>query len=203
MVYEFTKWWYYPLCRLFLRRIDGMGNIPENTNFILVANHNKWIDPLLVAYPIIRCLNKKVHFIASPKWWPILGDLICRKWAGCIPLFTPKQAYNEAKRMIKNGEVVGIFPEGHLKHRKKNPRKGAIRLAVETKIPILPVKVNSHYFPFMSTITFGRLITPEKIKQDYKNPQRLIDEIYNLDVRYIIEIEFVNRGVIESANQKV
>lgn len=203
MVYELTKWWYYPLCRLFLRRIDGIENIPKNTNFILVANHNRLIDPLLAAYPIIRYLNKKVHFIASPKWWPILGDFICRTWAGCIPLFGPKQAYNEAKRMIRSGEIVGVFPEGHLRYRKKKPRKGAIRLAIETGTPILPVKVNSHYFPFMSTVTCGKLIMPDKIRQNYRNPQKLIDEIYNLDIWKSIGREFVDKGVMAPTNQKV
>lgn len=203
MVYTFTKWWYYPLCWVFTRKVYGKDNIPKNTNFIVVSNHSKLIDPLFVVYEIIKKIDKKVHFIASPKWWPMLGDKICKEWAGCIPLFTPRQAYKDAKKMIRKGGIVGIFPEGHLKLKEREPKSGAIRLAIETDTPILPVKVSSKYFPFGSIITFGRLIEPEKIKHDYKNPERLMDEIYNLDVYHRIEKELIINEEIVRINQKV
>ena len=203
MVYKFTKWWYYPLCKLFLRKTYGNENIPKNGRFIVVANHSKLIDPLLIVYEIIKKINKKVHFIASPKWWPILGEKICREWAGCIPLFTTRQAYKDAKNVLKKGEIVGIFPEGHLKSEHREVKSGAIRLAIETNTPILPVKVTSNYFPFWSTVVFGKLIEPERVKNDYRNPERLMNEIYNLDLYYKIEKELIVREEIYRINQKV
>ena len=53
MVYEITKLWLYPFCRLFTGKIDGKANIQKNKNFIVVANHRRLIDPILIAY-IIR-----------------------------------------------------------------------------------------------------------------------------------------------------
>lgn len=180
MVYLIIKILLYPILRILVRNNKGIENIPTDKNFIVVANHNKQIDPILVAYPIVRKLNRKVHFIASPRWWPYLGDYICGVWAGCIPLFSPKQAYRDAKMIINKGEIVGIFPEGYIKLKNRHPKTGAIRLAIETKKCILPVKVESSYFPFMSTVIFDKAIPPEYIRQRYKNPEKLMNRVYNI-----------------------
>src|SRR3989344_9206997 len=102
MAYPITKLWLYPLLRTFIRKIKGIENISEKANFIAVANHEKLADPLFILFPILKKLNKKVHFLSSGSWW-FLGDTICRKWAGCAPLFSRKQAYNETKNLIKAG----------------------------------------------------------------------------------------------------
>ena len=180
MVYLLKGLWYYPLWRLLTKKVKGKENIPNKGNFIVVANHNKLLDPILVVYPIIKKLDKKVHFIASPRWWRYLGEYICRTWAGCIPLFNRKQAYKDAKKMINEGEIVGIFPEGNIKKYPRRTKAGAIRLAIETETPILPVKIESSYIPFVSIVSFDKMIYPDEIKKKYKNPERLMDRIYNL-----------------------
>lgn len=199
MVYKFTKWWYYPLCWLFIREIIGVYNIPSKGKFIVVANHNKMLDPLLIVYPIVKKIDKKVHFIASVRWWPFLGEYICRRWAGCIPLFTPKQSYKEAKKMVNNGEIVGIFPEGRIDLDERKVKNGAIRLALETDTPILPIKVESSYFPFMSVVTVDKLLQPEGIKKEFRNPEKLMAKIYNLDLCEKLQKEFVGEKAIGSS----
>lgn len=161
-------------------KIEGKENIPKDKNFIIVANHRKLIDPLLMVYPVLRTINKKVHFIASAKWWPYLGDKICRGWAGCIPLFDSKQAYTEAKETILSDEIVGIFPEGYIKLNNRKPRDGAVRLALETKTPILPIMVDSFYIPFKSKVRIGKLLQPSDIKKKYKDPVKLMKLIYDM-----------------------
>ena len=179
MVYPITKFWLYPLCRIFIKRIKGIENIPNKPPFIVVSNHESFIDPLYIIYPILRKLNKKLHFIASPGWW-FLGEAICREWAGCIPLFNSKQAYKEAKKLIKSGEIVGIFPEGARK-RTKNPKTGAVRLALETKTPILPISLKSSYLPFNSTLNIGKPVYLKKNKKNLKKQMSdLMEEVYRL-----------------------
>ena len=112
-----------------------------------------YIDALLIIYPIIKKLNKRVHFIAKPSWW-FLGDSICRKCAGCIPLFTPRQAYNDAKKLLKKKEIVGIFPEGGINTKKF--KTGVVRLSLDTNTPILPIKIKSSYIPFNSELIIGK-----------------------------------------------
>lgn len=179
MAYPITKYWFYPLNWMMIKRIRGSDDIPENSNFIIVSNHEKLIDPLYVLYPILKKLNKKVHFLAAPTWW-FLGETICRKWVGCIPLFNQKQAYAEAKEIIKSGEIVGIFPEGHLNAKVRYPKTGAVRLAIETKSPILPIGLKSSYFPFNSTINIGKPIFLKNKVNIKKQAVDLMEHVYRL-----------------------
>ena len=100
MAYPITKFGFYSLSRIMVNSVKGIENIPINSNFILISNHEKLIDPLYIICPILKKLNKKIHFLASARWW-FLGETVCRKWAGCIPLFNSKQVYKEAKELAK------------------------------------------------------------------------------------------------------
>ncbi|MBI3035009.1 1-acyl-sn-glycerol-3-phosphate acyltransferase [Candidatus Woesearchaeota archaeon] len=179
MVYPITKFWFYPLNWIMIRNIKGIENIPVNAQFILVSNHEHLIDPFYIFHPILKKLNKKVHFVATPTWW-FLGETICRKWAGCIPLFNSEQAYREAKKLIKSSEIVGIFPEGGLR-KTKNLKTGAVRLALETKAPILPIGLKSSYIPFNSAINIGKPVYLKKNKKNLKKQMSdLMNEVYRL-----------------------
>ncbi len=179
MVYPITRFWLYPLCRILLGKIKGMENVPHKLPFIIIANHEKpSLDAILIVYLIVRKLNKKVHFIAKTGWW-FLGEIICRQWAGCIPLLNPKQAYKEVKGLVKEGEIVGFFPENDIK-RTDNPKTGAIRLAIETKTPILPIAVKPSKIPFTSAISVGKLAYAKKNKDINTQMKDLMKYIYNL-----------------------
>ncbi|MAE42461.1 hypothetical protein CMO93_01710 [Candidatus Woesearchaeota archaeon] len=166
MVYPFFKnLLVFPYCRLQIRKIKGIKNIPKKSNFIITSNHENRIDPLYLLYPFLRRLNKKIHFLAQPKLW-FLGEKICRQWAGCIPLFNSKQSYAEIKEYLKKGKIVALFPQGSYKKEDNNKFKtGVIRLAMETKTPILPIGIKSSYFPFSSALNIGKLVYSKKNKK--------------------------------------
>ncbi len=178
MAYTVSKWIYFPLFRILIKNIKGIENIPKEISFIIVSNHERLIDPLHILYPILKKLNKKVHFLSTGKWW-FLGETICRQWAGCIPLFNSEQAYREAKELINSGEIIGIFPEGGTR-RTKNPKTGAVRLALETNTPILPMGIKSSYIPFNSTLTIGRQVHMGKNKDIEKQTLDLMRYVYSL-----------------------
>ena len=181
MAYPISKLIFYPIFAILMRRIKGMENIPSDKAFIIISNHEKKIDSLLIAFPIIMRLNKKVHFLSNAAWW-FLGETICRKWAGCIPIFDPKHAYGEMKEYLVNGKIVALFPEGNYKNQnKKNFKTGAVRLALETNTPILPIGIKSSYVPFASTIRIGKLIYLRKNKKSIENQTAdLMKHIYRL-----------------------
>jgi 1-acyl-sn-glycerol-3-phosphate acyltransferase len=167
MVYPISKFWLYPFCSVFTKRIKGIKNIPQKSNFIMISNHENRIDPIYLIYLTVKILNKKIHFLAQPKLW-FLGKTICSKWAGCIPLFNSKQAYNQMKDYLKRGKLIGIFPQGNYKKdNNKNFKTGALRLALETNTPILPVGISSSYTPFATTINIGKLIHLKKRKKSF------------------------------------
>lgn len=181
MAYPIIKFLFYPLCKILIRSIKGIDNIPKKASFIIIANHESRWDHLLLSYPILKKFNKKIHFIAVPtKWWA-LGSLYLQ-WTGVIPLYNPKQAYYGAKEFIKSGEIVGIFPEGRLERKKRieNPKTGAIRLAIETKIPILPMGIKFNYKPFSSTINIGKPIYFRDKRNIKKQTKDLMGYVYKL-----------------------
>lgn len=163
-----------------LRRIKGMDNISKKTHFIIISNHDKLVDPLLILYVVLRKLNRKVHFLAAPSWW-FLGDTICRKWAGCIPLFDSKQSYEEMKKHVAKNKIVGIFPEGHMKKRNGTPRTGALRLALETNTPILPIGIHHNKGLLRSNMSIGKLFFLKKNKESQeKQMKEIMKIVYNL-----------------------
>src|SRR3989338_3932468 len=178
MAYPISKFLYFPIFRVLIRRIKDIENIPKNTPFIIVSNHEHLIDSLYLLYPVLKKLNKKVHFLSTGRWW-FLGETICRQWAGCIPLFDSKQAYEEAKKLINSGEIVGIYKEGGTR-RTKSPKTGAVRLALDTKTPILPIGLKSSYTPFNSTLNIGKMFYPNKRKSIQKQTMELIRYVYKL-----------------------
>ncbi len=137
-----------PLVRL-LFRVDpkGIEKLPKHGSYILVANHVTNLDALAVAYFVYVQLKRAPHFLAKESLFrvPLLGTII--RAAGQIPVYrsghrndTPLKAAHE---YLKAGHSIAIFPEGTLT---RNPdlwpmrgKSGAIRLALETGVPVFPI----------------------------------------------------------------
>ncbi|MEJ5310830.1 MAG: lysophospholipid acyltransferase family protein [Anaerolineae bacterium] len=110
---------------------------------ILVANHPSTTDPLILttlcAEPVRILITESVFTI------PVVGRLLRR--TGQIPVAhdNGRAAFDEALRRLKDGQTVGIFPEGSLSPREgglHGPRTGAARLALLTGAPIIPVGIH-------------------------------------------------------------
>lgn len=179
MVYPISKLWAYPVFGILIRKINGLENIPNNTPLIIVSNHEKLIDPLYLVYIIIKKIDKKVHFLSTGKWW-FLGETICRKWAGCVPVFEINGAYHEMKNILQQGKIIGIFPEGRLDKKARKLKTGAVRLAIETNAPILPVGIKSSYLPYSSEIYIGKPIYLKDNKNIKKQALDLMKHVYKL-----------------------
>ena len=169
----------YPFCAVFLSHIKGTENIPKKTPFVIIANHEKRNDPHFIFYVMLKNLDKKVHFISTPAYL-FLGNMIIRQWAACIPLFSPMQAYDEAKKLIESGEIVGIFPEGRLYKKVRPLKTGAVRLALETNVPILPIGLKSSWTPFSSKLNIGKPVYLKDGIDIEKKIEDLIKCVYKL-----------------------
>ncbi len=215
MVYPISKIFLKPLFQGFIKKVEGLENIPKKGPFILAANHASALDPLVLDAVIIPKINKKVHFLTKKvgKWhyyltkqksgdfyW--LGDLICERWAGCIPLELTdegkKKALTKALDLLCNGEIVGIFPEGKRSDDGKllQGRTGVARLALwmdslRKPVPVIPIgikntdKVWSRYerFPKFKKeieITIGKPLCYDRyfdVKITRKLLRKLTDDI--------------------------
>lgn len=137
-----------PLLRLVMRiKTHGKENVPKTGSYILVANHMSMVDPLALAYSVLFHLKRAPHYLAKEGLFrvPIFGWIITK--AGQIPVYrygrSNEDTLKAAKNFLNAGHTVQIFPEGTLT---RDPnlwpmrgRSGAIRLAIETGVPVIPV----------------------------------------------------------------
>ena len=177
MAYPITKLWLIPLLRLLIRRIEGIENILTKGNFIIASNHDRILDSFFIWYVIVSKLNRKVHFIARPT--NKLDKIVPKKWAGWILVFDRKKGYAEALEKLKSGAIIGIYPEASTKIKKKL-KTGAIRLAIESNKPILPVGLNSSWKPFTATIRIGKPFYADKNIDIRLQTKRLMKRVYSL-----------------------
>lgn len=127
-----------------MKRTWGFRNLPKKGPFIIASKHIGSLDGFFIIAAITSKLNKKLHFIASIKpWGRIWKYHIAQKWGGAIHFDKNNRAQClvEAREYLEKGEIVGLFPEGYLDEYAVNhkPRTGAARLALWTKVPIVPV----------------------------------------------------------------
>ena len=135
-----------PLLRLmFTIKTTGKKNLPQG-GYILVGNHLSYLDPFSFAYSVYIHMKRVPHYLAKESIFriPIIGKILPK--VGQIPVYRGGKSNDEplraAKEFLKAGQVVVIFPEGTLT---RDPdqwpmrgKAGAIRLAVELGLPIVP-----------------------------------------------------------------
>ena len=135
-----------PILRLmFTIKTSGKENLPEG-GYILVGNHLSYLDPFSFAYSVYLHMKRVPHYLAKESIFriPIIGKLLPK--VGQIPVYRGGKSNEEplraAKEFLKAGQVVVVFPEGTLT---RDPdqwpmrgKAGAIRLAVELGLPIVP-----------------------------------------------------------------
>lgn len=143
MLYRIGKILFYIYFRIFKRvTVEGRENIPKQGPVLLCSNHPSAWDMFLIAVFVKR----KVHYMAKVELFrnPILAFIL--KCLGAFPVSRGKGDVGSVKtvfRLLDEGKVVGIFPEG-TRTPGKDPKKrkaGAAMIAARSKAPVIPVGV--------------------------------------------------------------
>jgi 1-acyl-sn-glycerol-3-phosphate acyltransferase len=146
--------------------IEGAENIPGSDGVVLVANHVSYWDPVVV----ICAFKRKVYFMAKAELFkiPVVGYVV--GISGAFPVRrdrTDRNAIRTALRLLEEGEVVGVFPEGTRSHSGEmlKPHLGAAMLALKSGAPVLPVAVSgTRGFWGKIRVRVGRPIPVESFK---------------------------------------
>jgi 1-acyl-sn-glycerol-3-phosphate acyltransferase len=144
MVYPITKRIFYPLTRLWTKKINGLKNIPKDGNFIVAANHASYVDHLMLSSIMAVHIDKKIHYLAKKEHFETFFQRIWHTHTGAIPIDRQaggKDALGLAIKYLKNNKVIGIYPEGTrtLTGKLQRAKTGIARLALAAKVPILPI----------------------------------------------------------------
>lgn len=128
-------------------RVSGVKHVPAQNGGLIVANHTSFVDAVF----ILASLSRPVRFVMNQTMYelPIINWL-CRTMR-VIPIDQqggPKaiaSALSVARQAIENGELVCIFPEGHLT-RTGNMlpfRRGFKHIIKDMDVPIIPVYLDN------------------------------------------------------------
>ena len=121
----------------------GVENIPLNTGVIVAANHQSYGDPFWLAIPIKR----PIRFLAWSEAfsWPVVGKTITLLGAWPLQIEgSDPSAIRRSLNWLRDQGVVVIFPEGGRglpDGSMIRMKGGAVRMALEAGVPILPVTI--------------------------------------------------------------
>jgi 1-acyl-sn-glycerol-3-phosphate acyltransferase len=149
--YWFLKWVAIgPVLRMVFRpRTEGADSVPAEGPAILASNHLSYADWLFMPLTLPR----RVTFVAKAEYFntPGLKGWFQKKFfagSGQVPIDRSGNGAAEgallaAKRVLDQGELFGIYPEGTRSHdgRLYRGKVGVARLALETGVPVIPVAV--------------------------------------------------------------
>jgi 1-acyl-sn-glycerol-3-phosphate acyltransferase len=123
-------------------RVEGLEQVPRQGGVILAPNHINWVDIPLVAYPVPRV----THFMAKAELFgvPFLGGFI--RVMGAFPVRRgegDREALRIAERLLAEGELVTIFPEGHRSEERAliEAHTGVALIALRAGVPVVPVAI--------------------------------------------------------------
>jgi 1-acyl-sn-glycerol-3-phosphate acyltransferase len=131
---------------IFRLRARGVENLPDG-GFVLAANHTSNFDPWPLGLPLFP--RRQLRFMAkSELFFPVLRQML--NSGGAFPVRRGQadvEAIRHAVELVREGEVVVMFPEGTRRQkglRKKHEARahsGAARIALGAGAPLVPAAI--------------------------------------------------------------
>jgi len=127
--------------------VTGLDNIPKKGGVILAINHLSFIDSVFL--PLV--LDRRIFFLAKSDYFTGRG---IKGWAtkafmngtGMLPIDrsggkASEASLNTGLKVLHDGEVLGIYPEGTRSPDGKlyRGRTGVARMILEGNVPVVPV----------------------------------------------------------------
>ena len=157
---------------LFRIEITNSENLPIDEPCIVCANHINYWD----AVGLVVTSKKRIRFIAKEdlfnsrflNWLAHIFDV--------IPIKRGKRDLDSMKiclKALKNGETLGIFPEGTRKGLAKGAKvqNGAAYMAMKAKVKVVPVGIQGNFKPFTKVkLNYGKPLDFSKLNKE--NPEK-------------------------------
>jgi 1-acyl-sn-glycerol-3-phosphate acyltransferase len=138
--YGFAKWFLRGTTGpLLAPKVTGLENVPMDGGLVVAANHRSYLDPPLLG----TWFPRPIHYMAKQELWkiPLLGAFISA--VNAFPVNRDAAdigSIKRALRILKDGGVVGIFPEGTRNvSGEAKVKSGAVVLASSAHCPVVPV----------------------------------------------------------------
>ncbi|OGF30887.1 hypothetical protein A2533_03110 [Candidatus Falkowbacteria bacterium RIFOXYD2_FULL_35_9] len=186
-----------------------LENTHKSESVIYAPNHPSELDGFIL---LTILGSKAVLFVAPFDQFPTILRFWLRKMDAVSVMrdsvdkaryndaLDPEQAINKAINLIKKGNSLIIFPEGHIEmlHVLHYFHTGAARISLGSHTPIIPVAISNadkvipkhhHLYPGTVTVSFGLpLQIPKTNKQSNNLPKKQVKSINHLLENKIIEM---------------
>jgi len=143
-------------------KVQGKENLPIDDNYILIAPHRSWIDPV---YLVLAASPKQFSFMAKKELFknPLFKWLITKMNAFPVDRKNPgPSAIKTPVKILKETDLgLVIFPTG-TRH-STELKGGAVTIAKMSKKPIVPVVYHGPY-------TFKDLLKRQKATVRFGEP---------------------------------
>jgi 1-acyl-sn-glycerol-3-phosphate acyltransferase len=167
-------------------KVRGLENIPKDTSVLFVSNHQGHMDSIIIE----GFINKPKGFISIKEYQKAFILRTWMKHMGCVfmdrgDVRQQLMCISEAIQHLKSGHSMVVFPEGKLNDGKETLsfQKGWLRMAVKSKVPIVPITINNSH----KVLSYnGRRLRPSKVEVIVSKPIN-IEGIKKAD-----ETEFIN-----------
>ena len=190
-IYKVVRFIGRPIYKIVFRsKYYGVDNIPSEGAVILAGNHTNNLDAAMM----IGAPKRIVHMMAKIELFSSKISNYFFRSMGCISVnrsIHDENAKSEAIDVLKNNEVLGIFPEGTVNKTlyKDNEqlllpfKYGAVSFAKKTNAYIVPFAINGKYKIFSKDlkITFGK---PYKVTGDLESEN---EKLMNIVSKMILE----------------
>lgn len=155
------------LTPLYRFEVIGTEKFPEQGGILLCSNHIHALDPPVVGMTSPRT----VHFMAKEELFklPVLGRLLPQ--VNAFPVkrgMSDREALRSALRILKNGDVVGLFPEGTRSTDGvlKKGLSGAGFFALRGNADVMPCAIIGPYKPFRKVkVVYGDPVLMEPFRE--------------------------------------
>lgn len=155
---------FFPLYRI---EVKGKEHFPKDGAVLLCSNHIDNLDPPTVGISAPR----QVHFMAKEELFrvPVLGGIV-RK-VGSFPVkrgMSDREALRKGLNVLKDGGVLGLFPEGTRSKDGKLGKglAGAGFFALRSDALVVPCAVIGTYKPFNKVrVYFGEPINLDSLRE--------------------------------------
>lgn len=124
--------------------VQGAEHIPASGGAVLACTHVSYLDFIFCGLAGLPA-KRKTRFMAKQQIFAnkIAGPLMRGMHHIPVDRSAGQASYQEAVAALRAGEVVGVFPEATISQSftVKPIKTGAVRMAVEADVPIIPVTV--------------------------------------------------------------
>lgn len=111
--------------------------LPKNEGYIVTCTHRGWLEIVILG----MCVPKPIHFMAKKELFEnkVVGWFLRNINAFPVDRENPSpSSIKQPVKLLRSGEVVGIFPSGTRTTEDAPLKRGAVTIGNLSKAPIVP-----------------------------------------------------------------